>query len=664
VSRTEQDSQEPLVGMATVAVWRRREQACSVVVPADSDEESTNGLQGSIISGDEDDHANSSDAAKSDGAVNGDQGSNALHPAASNITGNGRAGSNGSHVSVADGALEVDRGELADSQKAGLTAIIRIAGLEASAPEIPAVGPVGTRDPRTGTDSAEPRDEREILRNRSLSLVSVLSLAIILTVQAVISLRLVWSNTAYTDEALYLWAGRMEWTHWLHGSPIPALPTFFSGAPVIYPPASAIADSIDGLAGARILSLFFMLGATSLLWSTTSRLYGRRAGFFAAGLWAFLGPTLKLGAFATFDAMSLFLLALAVWFGVRAGPRRESMPWTFAAAGALVLANATAYSTAIFDPVVIAIVLLAWWPLPTSKQAAMRAASVGAYTVAGLILLATIGGSLYGVGIIQTVLSRANGNNPPSLVLSDAAKWTTPIMTGAVAGLVICLVAERQRGRFAMLLILVCSVFLAPIEQARIHTITSLDKHTDFGAWFAAIAAGYAIAKLCDLLRWKSLRVMGCLAGAAALFFPANLGWGQAQALYDWPNTAQFVSVLRPLIRQDPGPLLVETPSPARYYLSGSVPWEDWSSTWSITLPDGKSTGEQLGLGAAGQPAVYKDFLQKGYFAIVALNWEATPGFDELITEDLGGHYHYVTSVPYGASRYVIWERTTKEASQ
>ena len=653
-----------MVGVAAVALWRRREQACSVVVPAGSDEEPTNGLQGSISPGDEGNHANSSDAATSDTTVNGHQVSNAIHPPASSITTSGRTNLNGSSVSAGDRTLEVDRGESADSQRAGLAAIIGIAELGVPVQEIPEVEPSGGRDRKAGTDSAEPRDQRDIWRNRSLSLVSVLSLAIILTVQAVISLRLVWSNTAYTDEALYLWAGRMEWAHWLHGSPIPALPTFFSGAPVIYPPVSAIADSIDGLAGARILSLFFMLGATSLLWSTTSRLYGRRAGFFAAGLWAFLGPTLKLGAFATFDAMSLFLLALAVWFGVRAGPRRESMPWTFAAAGALVLANATAYSTAIFDPVVIAVVLLAWWPLPTPKQAAMRAASLGAYTVAGLILLATVGGSLYAVGIVQTVLSRANGNNPPSLVLSDAAKWTAPIMAGAVAGLVICLVAERQRGRFAMLLILVCSVFLAPIEQARIHTITSLDKHTDFGAWFAAIAAGYAISKLCELLPWKSLRAMGCLACAAALFFPANLGWGQAQGLYNWANTAQFVAVLRPLMRQDPGPLLVETPSPARYYLSTSVPWEDWSSTWSITLPDGKSTGEQRGLGAAGQPTVYKHFLQRGYFAIVALNWEATPGFDELITEDLGGRYHYVTSVPYGASRYVIWERTTKEDSQ
>jgi hypothetical protein len=120
---------------------------------------------------------------------------------------------------------------------------------------------------------------------------------------------------------------------------------------------------------------------------------------------------------------------------------------------------------------------------------------------------------------------------------------------------------------------------------------------------------------------------------------------------------------LRPLIQHDPGPLLIETPSPARYYLETSVPWQDWSSTWAITLPDGKSMGEQHGLGAAGQPAVYKRLLQHGYFSVVALNWAATPGFDQLITADLGSRYSYVASVPYGPNRYVIWRRTSKAAS-
>ena len=75
----------------------------------------------------------------------------------------------------------------------------------------------------------------------------------VLAVQAALSLRLVWSNTAFQDEALYLWAGHLEWSHWLYGAPMPAFQNYFSGAPVVYPTLGALADTYGGLASARLL---------------------------------------------------------------------------------------------------------------------------------------------------------------------------------------------------------------------------------------------------------------------------------------------------------------------------------------------------------------------------------------------------------------------------
>src|SRR5580658_244619 len=122
----------------------------------------------------------------------------------------------------------------------------------------------------------------------------------VLAVQTALSLRLVRADTAFEDEATYLWAGHLEWAHLLHGTPLPPFPSYFSGSPVIYPPLGALADSLGGLTAARILSLVFMLGATVTLWSITDRLHGQRAAFFATALFAVLGPTLHLGAFATY----------------------------------------------------------------------------------------------------------------------------------------------------------------------------------------------------------------------------------------------------------------------------------------------------------------------------------------------------------------------------
>ena len=68
----------------------------------------------------------------------------------------------------------------------------------------------------------------------------------VLVVQALLSLRLVRADTAFQDEALYLWAGHLQWAHWLHGTAIPPFAYYFSGAPVIYPPLGALADHAGG----------------------------------------------------------------------------------------------------------------------------------------------------------------------------------------------------------------------------------------------------------------------------------------------------------------------------------------------------------------------------------------------------------------------------------
>ena len=147
-------------------------------------------------------------------------------------------------------------------------------------------------------------------------------IAVICAAQAALSLPLVWSNTAYIDEADCLWVGRLEIAHWLHGTSWPSLYAYrtSSGSPILYPPLGALANNIGGLAGARILSLAFMLIATVLLYLTASRLIGRVGALFAAALWAFSEPAMRL-AFATCDPLSVFLTALSVWLIMQAGYR-------------------------------------------------------------------------------------------------------------------------------------------------------------------------------------------------------------------------------------------------------------------------------------------------------------------------------------------------------
>jgi 4-amino-4-deoxy-L-arabinose transferase-like glycosyltransferase len=494
-------------------------------------------------------------------------------------------------------------------------------------------------------------------------------LLVILALQTILSFRLIGANTAFQDEALYLWAGHLEWARVLHGTPIPQFPSYFSGAPVIYPPIAALADSVGGLAAARGLSLVFMLAATTLLWDTTDRLFGRRAAFFAAALFAVLGPTLHLGAFATYDAMALFLLALATWLVVRAGERQDATGWMIGAGAALALANATAYSSALFDPVVLLIALVTAIPRPGGKQAAARAVTVLAIAAVILTPGLLLGGSRYWHGIMVTTLQRASGNDSPLTVISHFWSWTGIIVVAALCGAVIAWISRPERSRAWLLTLLAVAALLVPAEQASLFTTASLNKHGAMGAWFAAIAAGYAVDRLIATSPAGTMRVVTGGACVVALCAPVTLGASQSRMFAtSWPDSSAFVAILRPLADNSTGRMLVEDPSIAEYYLASGSQWQRWSSTRNIVLPSGAPTGgpsTKAGVVGEGNAGTFAMYIRIGYFSLIALNFADTTSLDESIVADIrrNRHYHAIQVVPYGVGpagpapgKYVIWQ--------
>jgi hypothetical protein len=462
----------------------------------------------------------------------------------------------------------------------------------------------------------------------------------VLAVQGVLSLRFVWSNTAFQDEALYLRAGHLEWARWLHHAPIPDFPAYFSGAPVIYPPLGALADSIGGLAAARVLSLCFMLGVTSVLWATTVRLYGQRAALLAAALFATLAGTQFLGAFATFDAMALFLLALAAWLGVRAADCqfRARTALLIGAGVTLAVADATKYATVLFTPVVLAVVAQAVWR--RHGGGAWLAATV---TVLGtwLALVATAvvaGGREYWLGITTSTLARPASDASVTSVLKSAYVWTSLILVLAVIGAVLAF-RSKARGRL-LPAVLAAAALLAPAEQARLHTTVSLQKHVVFGAWFAAIAAGYAMARWSRVDPGRGWAPVMALPIAAATLFGSM---GQAAALFEvWPNAAGAVSVLRSAVHSHPGAYLAEDYDVEAYYLRADVPWQRWSSTYYFSYP-----------GVSPGAASYEAAIGGHHFSLVILDFGDTAATDSQIIADMrhAGGYYVLTR----AGRFTIW---------
>jgi hypothetical protein len=452
----------------------------------------------------------------------------------------------------------------------------------------------------------------------------------VLAVQAALSASLIRDKTAFGDEALYLSAGHLEWAHWLHGAAIPDYPAWFSGAPVGYPPAGAIADSLGGLAGARLLSLVFMLGVTAFAWGTANRLLqDERAAFFAAALFGVLAPTLHLGSYATYDAPALLLLAAATWCaaGARGSPRAAR--WIIAAGILLALANATKYATALYDPTVLAVTLLSGWPDAGRRTALRRTALLAALTVAVLAVLLALGGPGYLTGIRVTTTGRQHGTDSAALVFTDAWSWTAVALVPALAAAVVALV-RRRWPRALLLTVLAVTALLAPADQARIQTATSLDKHVDFGAWFAVIAAGCLLSAL---TRWRA-----ALAVALAVLLPVTvLGTVQARAMVNWPDETALVSVVRPLTSPG-GHFLVETSDVLQYYLPGTT-WQQWTSTQDDSLP------------------YYQQAIARHYYSLVILSFNETPAADDAIEFDLSAAsgYALTAQVHSGSTVFYVW---------
>lgn len=465
-------------------------------------------------------------------------------------------------------------------------------------------------------------------------------LLVVLAVQVVLSLRLLGANTAFQDEALYLRAGHLEWARWLHHTPIPDFPAYFSGAPVLYPPLGAVADSLGGLVAARVLSLGFMVGVTSLLWATTVRLYGRRAALLAAGLFATLAGTQFLGAFATFDAMALFLLALAAWLGVRSadcqpGPRTALL---ITSGVTLAAANAVTYATALFTPVALVTVALAAWRKRGGLAGLTALPPVLGSWCAVVIAAVTAGGQQYWLGITSSTLSRPHSDVPMATVLHSAYVWTSLILVLAVLGAVL---ATRETTRGVMLpAVLAAAALLAPAEQARLHTTVSLQKHVVFGAWFAAIAAGYAMARLSRVDPGTGWAAVMALPIAASTLFGSM---GQANGLFKvWPDAGSAVGVLGSAIRSHPGHYLAEDYDVEAYYLRAEASWEQWSSTYYFSYQGGPT----------GTPS-YRAAIDSHYFSLVILDFGDTAATDTEIVADMrraGGYY-----VLDRTGRFTIW---------
>ena len=135
--------------------------------------------------------------------------------------------------------------------------------------------------------------------------------------RAEISLRVKANSNPFQDEGLYLFMGHRMIDHIVSGVHLSEYPgSYFSGAPGLYPVVGAIADSVAGVQGARLVSLFFVCIAIIATYGIGNELFGKLAGLLGAGAFALCGSVVFISHLATLDAMALCLMSLGCWLTV------------------------------------------------------------------------------------------------------------------------------------------------------------------------------------------------------------------------------------------------------------------------------------------------------------------------------------------------------------
>lgn len=500
----------------------------------------------------------------------------------------------------------------------------------------------------------------EMEASRRRAWVSRAVLLCILVVQAALSLRL--SNTAFQDEALYLAAGHSELANLLHGTPLPRdYAAYFSGSPQLYPVLAAIVDSKFGLAGARTLSLFFMLCTTGLLYSFSRRLFNERAALAGAALFAVIQSTVVMGYFATYDACAVFLLALTTWIVVRTA--RAPVITVLLAAPVAVLAVGVKYASALYLPTIVVLALLTGWPYKGRKaflRMVLLAAGIGGLLVAGMYTTNLMD------GVRQTTTNRVHGTDTTEFLLTQSAKWGGLMFLAALGGAVsyvrrsrmnespqaLRLGAPGWRWRALLGIVLCGTALLAPAYQVHLGTVVSLFKHVGFGLLFAAPMAGVGVTRLVGAhFRYPQLGIMLWTAMLC-------LGIQQADWRFDiWPNSSKMISAIQSHVNSK-GTYLASTPEVPVYYLREKSTHQQWNSLFGMEYKDKKGkyySGDQA----------YKEAVKDGDFDLIVLDGLTNPRMDHIVAAAVKGNAHYrlLAEIPFrnanGTSDYRIWLKTS-----
>jgi hypothetical protein len=481
------------------------------------------------------------------------------------------------------------------------------------------------------------------------------SLSLILAFQALLSWMLL-QNTAFQDEALYIYAGQQIWRSWLGGPPVTDSYSYtFSGYPYIYPIIGGGLNMIGGIELVRAFSLLCMLVVTACGYYVTKELFNQRSAVFAAIFFVCQGPVLFLSRLSTYDPFCFCMLALGTVVAVKASQARR--PWrVLCVSPFLVLAFGAKYGGLLFIPSIIAMLALCTLTRWGWRSMLLR-------VLLCIFSLSVLGG-LAAALVLHFDPKMVHGLNATTInrmVIEVYSRWGLVEHVIGMVGLSYVVgfagLAFARKKNLLVVLLLLGSSLLIPAYHIYKTELISLDKHLGFSMFFLMPVAGYALASFSDI---RGIFVSGryWLSSVAICLVLFLIGGQEARDMYStWPATDQLAQVLATQVRLAGGRYLAEQFEVSRYNL------RDDTYTWQWTGLDFFEYTDKQGHYYFDREA-YVHAVNDGYFNLIQLNY----GYNNLQNSTVivnaiknSKKYVLIDKIPYqdfyGTGYFWIWRK-------
>jgi 4-amino-4-deoxy-L-arabinose transferase-like glycosyltransferase len=506
------------------------------------------------------------------------------------------------------------------------------------------------------SSTQQPVETKKIARKRLLTgmTMSRWSLPLILAFQALISWILL-QNTAFQDEALYIYAGRQIWQQWLGGPPsLDRYSYYFSGYPYVYAIIGGGLDMVGGLMLARSFSLACMLVVTVCGYYVTKKLFNQKSAIFAAVFFVCQGPVLFLSHLATFDSLCLCLLAVGTALAVSASLARR--PWWVLGIGPiLVLAFGSKYAALLFIPPVLSILvlctLLRWGWISMLVRGSLGVLSLFVVGVPVAVIVIHFDPDVLHA-LAATTTNRAAILTATRLGLAEHV--VEMVGLSFAIGLLGLVFAGKKHLLIALLFF--GSALLIPTYHIYKAEVISLDKHLGYSMFFVMPVAGFALASLSGF-RLSVSPGRYWLSGIALCLILFLVGAGEAENMFSsWPATTNLTYVFKTQVRPASGHYLVEQFEVSRYYS------QDDTYNWQWTGLDFFEYTDKQGHYYFGKEA-YVKAVNDGYFDLIQLNYGFNTQTAVIIQQAIkySKKYVLIDKIPYqdsyGSGYFWIWRK-------